>query len=176
VEARRPRRAAGDGRQCRSLLRGRHHQPAKRGEQHALFDLHVRDFNATGMTATELIKIAYNVRGRQVLGGPPWLNQTRYDVVAKPDTPGLPSEDQSRVMVHKLLTERFHLVSHASQQDFPVLALTLDPKAPGPTPSACLTSTTPNPPFSRAWDHLPRNEATDLPSMTSSVGIARSPD
>jgi uncharacterized protein (TIGR03435 family) len=87
------------------------------------------------MTATELIKVAYNVRGREVLGGPPWLNETRYDVVAEPDTPGLPSEDQSRLMVHKLLTERFHLVSHTSQQDFPVMALTLDPKGPRPMPS-----------------------------------------
>jgi uncharacterized protein (TIGR03435 family) len=110
-------------------------KPAKLDEQHALFDLHARQFNATGMTATELIKIAYNVRGRQVLGGPSWLNQTRYDVVAEPDTPGRPSEDQSRLMVHKLLTERFHLVSRTSQQDFPVMALTLDPKAPRPTPS-----------------------------------------
>jgi uncharacterized protein (TIGR03435 family) len=110
-------------------------KPALPEEAHALYDLRARQFNATGMTATELIKVAYNVRGRQVLGGPPWLNQTRYDVVAEPDTPGLPSEDQSRLMVHKLLTERFHLVSHTSQQDFPVMALTLDPKASRPTPS-----------------------------------------
>jgi uncharacterized protein (TIGR03435 family) len=110
-------------------------KPAKLDEQHALFDLHARQFNATGMTATELIKVAYNVRGRQVLGGPPWLNDTRYDVVAEPDTPGLPSEDQTRSMVHKLLIERFHLVSHAGQQDYPVMALTLDPKGPPPKPS-----------------------------------------
>jgi uncharacterized protein (TIGR03435 family) len=110
-------------------------KPAKLDEQHALYDLRARQFNATGMTATELIKVAYNVRGRQVLGGPPWLNETRYDVVAEPDTPGLPSEDQSRLMVHKLLTERFHLVSHTDRQPFPVMALALDPKGPHPTPS-----------------------------------------
>jgi uncharacterized protein (TIGR03435 family) len=110
-------------------------KPAKLDEQHALFDLRARPFNATGMTAEELIKVAYNVRGRQVLGGPPWLNDTRYDVVAEPDTPGLPSEEQTRSMVHKLLSERFHLVSHTGQQDYPVMALTLDPKGPPPKPS-----------------------------------------
>lgn len=110
-------------------------KPAGIDEQHALFDLRARKFNATGMTATELIKVAYNVRGRQVLGGPPWLNDTRYDVVAEPDTPGLPSEDQTRSMVHKLLIERFHLVCHTGQQDYPVMALTLDPKGPPPKPS-----------------------------------------
>jgi uncharacterized protein (TIGR03435 family) len=110
-------------------------KPASPDAQHSLYDLHARDLNGTGFTATELIKIAYNVRGRQVLGGPSWLNQTRYDIVAKPDTPGQPSEDQTRLMVRKLLTERFHLVSHTAQQDYPVLALTLDPKAPRPTPT-----------------------------------------
>ena len=110
-------------------------KPSNPDLQHSLYDLRTRDLKGTGFTVTELIKIAYNVRGRQVLGGPPWLNQTRYDILAKPDTPGQPSVDQTRLMVHKLLTERFHLVSHTSQQDFPVLALTLDPKAPRPTPS-----------------------------------------
>ncbi len=79
--------------------------------------------------------MGYNVRGLQLLGGPQWLNQTRYDIVAKPDTLGQPSVDQTRLMVHKLLIERFHLVSHTSQQDFPVLALTLDPKAARLTPT-----------------------------------------
>jgi uncharacterized protein (TIGR03435 family) len=110
-------------------------KPSGPDEQHSLYDLSARDFNGKGITAMELIKVAYNVRGRQVLGGPPWLNQTRYDIVAKPDTPGQPTIDQTRVMVHKLLTERFHLVSHTSEEDYPVLALTLNPKRPPPTPS-----------------------------------------
>jgi hypothetical protein len=115
-------------------------KPAKLDEQHASFNLRARQFNATGMTATELIKIAYNVRGRQVLGGPSWLNQTRYDIVAVPDSPGLPSEAQNRAMVHKLLTERFHLASHTGQQLYPVMALTLDPKVPPPSPATPITT------------------------------------
>jgi len=110
-------------------------KPATPDEAHALFNLRARNFSATGVTATELIKIAWNVRGRQVIGGPPWLNDKRYDIVAEPDTPGLPSEEQNRVMVHKLLTERFHLQAHTGQQDYPVLALTIDPKAPRPVPA-----------------------------------------
>ena len=110
-------------------------KPGSPDEQHSLYDLSARDFKGTGITAEELIKVAYNVRGRQVLGGPAWLNQTRYDIVAKPDTPGQPTRDQTRVMVHKLLTERFHLVSHVEQKEYPVLALTLDPKRPPPPPS-----------------------------------------
>jgi uncharacterized protein (TIGR03435 family) len=110
-------------------------KPATADEQHPIFDLRAHRFNATGTSAKELIKVAWNIRGRQVIGGPPWLEDHKYDIIAEPDTPGLPSEAQSRLMVRKLLTERFHLVAHTDQQLYPVLALTLDPKAPRPVPS-----------------------------------------
>ena len=110
-------------------------KPTGPDENNTLFDLHARKFASQHTSAKELIKIAYNVRGRQVLGGPSWLEETKFDVIAEPDTPGMPSEAQNRLMVHKLLNERFHLVSHTEQQPFPVLALTLDPKATPPTPS-----------------------------------------
>jgi uncharacterized protein (TIGR03435 family) len=105
------------------------------GPSPVIFNLRARKFTAQGVSAKELIKIAYNLRGRQVLGGPSWLEETKFDIAAKPDTPGLPSEDQNRTMVRKLLAERFHLVCHTSQQTFPVFALTLDPKGTRPTPS-----------------------------------------
>jgi uncharacterized protein (TIGR03435 family) len=110
-------------------------KPATPDEQHPVFDLRAHRFNATGTSAKELIKVAWNIRGRQVIGGPPWLEDKKFDIVAEPDTPGLPSEEQSRAMVRKLLVERFHLVAHTAQQDYPILALTLDPKAPRPAPS-----------------------------------------
>ncbi len=110
-------------------------KPATPDEAHALFNLRARNFSATGTSAIELIKVAWNVRGRQVLGGPPGLGDKKYDIVTEPDTPGLPSEEQTCVMVRKLLTERFHLQAHTGQQDYPVLAFTLDPKAPRPVPA-----------------------------------------
>ena len=110
-------------------------KPTGPDENETLFDLRARNFSAQHTSAKELIKIAYNVRGRQVIGGPAWLEETKFDVLGKPDTPGQPSEAQNRAMVHKLLTERFHLVSHTDQQPYAVLALTLDPKSPLPSPS-----------------------------------------
>jgi uncharacterized protein (TIGR03435 family) len=38
-------------------------------------------------------------------------------------------------MVRKLLAERFNLAAHTGQQVYPVLALTLDTKAPRPVPA-----------------------------------------
>ena len=104
-------------------------KPTGPDENNTLFDLRSRKFTSQHTSAKELIKIAYNLRGRQVIGGPSWLEEDKFDIVAEPDTPGMPSEQQVRSMVRKLLEDRFHLVVHTGEQPFTVLAVTLDPKA-----------------------------------------------
>lgn len=140
-------------------------KPATADEQHANFDLRSHRFTATGTSAKELIKIAWNLRGRQVIGGPPWLEDKKFDIVAEPDTPGRPSEQQSRVMVRKLLAERFNLQAHTEQQLYPVLALTLDPKAPRPTPS--------DPKFSDSVNIYGRRDGDDIVLHVSGATIAQ---
>jgi uncharacterized protein (TIGR03435 family) len=110
-------------------------KPASPEEIHPVFDPQAPEFRATGTSAGELIKIVYKIRGRQIINMPPWVADSKFDIVAKPDTPGVPSEDQTRVMVRKLLTERFHLVCHTGTQDFPALVMTLNSKGPAPKPS-----------------------------------------
>jgi uncharacterized protein (TIGR03435 family) len=110
-------------------------KPAPPEEQHPVWNLQAPEFHATGMSAGELIKIVYKIRGRQIINMPAWVADSKFDITAKPDTPGVPSEDQTRVMIRKLLAERFHLVCHTGTQDFSVLTMTLDPKGPRPTPS-----------------------------------------
>ncbi len=129
------------------------------------YNLTGRPFIAHGISATELIKIAYNMRGRQVIGGPSWMGQSTYDVTGVPDTPGKPSEDQTRVMVRKLLAERFQLVARAEKQEFPVLALTLDPKGPRPTPS--------DPNLNVGGNILTRQDGDDMLYQFSGVTIAQ---
>ncbi|MGD0738372.1 MAG: TIGR03435 family protein [Terracidiphilus sp.] len=129
-------------------------KPANPDEQHPVFDLRAHTFSATGTSAKELIKTAWNIRGRQVIGGPPWLEDKKFDIVAEPDTPGKPSEEQSRVMIRKLLIERFNLQAYTAQQDYPVLALTLDPKAPPPTPS--------DPKFNESLSMYGRRDGDDI--------------
>jgi len=96
------------------------------------FILGRREFKAANCTASELIKIAYFVRGRQVDGGPKWLREQKYDVVAQTDSDiaGQPSEAQTRVMVRKLLEERFGLKVHLTQREFTVYAMVVDKPSP----------------------------------------------
>ena len=95
---------------------------------HAQWILGRRHFTAANCTAMELIKIAYFVRGRQVLNGPKWINEQKWDVVAETDSdiPGQPSEAQTRVMVRKLLEQRFGLKVHLTQKEFTVYAMVVD--------------------------------------------------
>lgn len=92
------------------------------------FILGRREFKAANCSATELIKIAYFVRGKQVEGGPKWISDRKWDVVAETDsdTPGEPSEAQTRAMVRKLLEERFGLKVRLSQRDFSVYAMVVE--------------------------------------------------
>ena len=110
-------------------------KPALPEEQHPIWNMQALEFHATGTNAAELIKMVYKIRGRQIINAPPWVESDKFDITAKPDTPGVPTDDQSRVMIRKLLSERFHLACHTGTQDFPVLVMTLDPKGTRPTPS-----------------------------------------
>lgn len=75
---------------------------------------------------TELIKFAYGIHGRQISGGPSWVESEKYDILAKPDTPGVPGIGQLRSMVQKLLAERFALEFHREKKELSAYVLTVD--------------------------------------------------
>jgi uncharacterized protein (TIGR03435 family) len=89
-----------------------------------------RLFQARDNTVADLIRFSYQVRQRQIEGGPSWINELHFEVSGEPDEPGLPSLDQQRLMLRKLLAERFRLGVHIVQKDFPVYALVVDKSPP----------------------------------------------
>lgn len=94
-----------------------------------------RLYQARDRTVADLIRFAYNVRQRQIDGGPSWMNTLKFDIVGEPDTPGLPSDDQLRLMLKKLLAERFGLKLHIEKRDFAVYALVVHKSPPKVTAS-----------------------------------------
>ena len=80
---------------------------------------------ATDASLAYLIKFAYQVHPRQITKGPAWLDTDKYDLTAKPDMPGQPSLPQMRMMVQKLLADRFQLSFHREKKEMPAYAITV---------------------------------------------------
>jgi uncharacterized protein (TIGR03435 family) len=74
-----------------------------------------------GYTLRELIMFTYGVTDDMISGGPKWVGEDRFDIVAKAPT-GAP-DDALRSMMKALLGDRFRLVTH--QEDKPMAAYVL---------------------------------------------------
>ena len=82
-----------------------------------------QDVTTTNVTVSWMIKLAYNVHANQISGGPSWLDSERYDTVGRSDTPGEPNRDQMKLMIQKLLGDRFQLRFHTEKKELPVYAM-----------------------------------------------------
>ena len=79
-------------------------------------------FTVRNASILRLICWAYDTPQFQVTG-PDWLRDVRFDVVAKSSSGG--DDDRLRLMLRKLLADRFGLKAHADQQEMQVYAVTL---------------------------------------------------
>jgi uncharacterized protein (TIGR03435 family) len=79
----------------------------------------------TNVTVHDLINLAYWLHPKQLTGGPAWTESDKFDMAGKPDAPGQPNVDQMKVMIQKLLTDRFQLKFHFEKRELPVYAVRL---------------------------------------------------
>jgi bla regulator protein blaR1 len=84
----------------------------------------------TNMPLRQLITFAFQLQQQQLVGGPSWIANDRFDIVAKmegdpaPVAPGA-GPDPLMLAMRTLLTERFKLVFHKETRELDVYALTL---------------------------------------------------
>ena len=93
----------------------------------------------TNMAARQLVTFAYGLGQWQLIGGPGWLADDKYDVTAKmqgnPEWggPGTGQPDPISLAMRKLLAERFKLKLHTEMRDLDAYALVMvKPGTPGP--------------------------------------------
>ena len=79
----------------------------------------------TNVTVHDLINLAYWLHPKQLTGGPAWTESDKFDMAGKPDAPGQPSVDQMKVMIQKLLADRFRLKFHFEKRELPLYAVRL---------------------------------------------------
>ncbi|HEX4277301.1 MAG TPA: TIGR03435 family protein [Bryobacteraceae bacterium] len=72
-----------------------------------------------------LITLAYSLHAHQIVGGAGWLDSEKYDVTGLPDTPGQPSRDQLKLMIQKLLADRFQLKFHMEKKELKAYTITV---------------------------------------------------
>jgi len=102
-------------------------------------------FSAINMTLRELVSIVYPTEGgrfrhaSQLVGGPGWFNSARFDIIARAEgfrgdtnRPGFTATDTEResvervrLMVRRLLSERFKLRVHAEKRQMPIYELVM---------------------------------------------------
>jgi uncharacterized protein (TIGR03435 family) len=79
------------------------------------------------MPVRALITFAYQLQPNQLIGGPPWLDRDRFDVVAKVDGDVRPAAgggpDRVMLAMRTLLEERFQLAIHPETRELDVFAL-----------------------------------------------------
>jgi uncharacterized protein (TIGR03435 family) len=84
-------------------------------------------------TLRNIIRNVWGLQGFQIVGGPDWINNDRWDINAKaPESLIRQTQQQSQqqqqqlmLMMRTLLADRFKLVVHNEKRDMPVYALVL---------------------------------------------------
>ena len=72
-------------------------------------------------TMVDLIRTAYTIDAERVLGGPNWLENDLFDVIAK--VPAGTTADAAKPMLQSLLKDRFKLTFHNDTQSIPAYGL-----------------------------------------------------
>jgi uncharacterized protein (TIGR03435 family) len=98
--------------------------------------------NLINLTLRELIYLAYQTQDRLLVGGPAWMNDARFDIVAT--TADGAAQAPILTLVRQLLADRFHLVMHREVREMPIYELQLlrgDGRlGRGLIPTTCVTS------------------------------------
>ncbi|RRA49589.1 TIGR03435 family protein [Acidipila sp. EB88] len=100
-------------------------KPSRPEERGPRFMFNHRRFSVVAATLDQLVQFAYSVQEKEVAGAPDWFRTATYDIAAQPNGNGEPSIQQWRVMVRKLMADRFQLRFHNEKREMAVYALTV---------------------------------------------------
>ncbi len=90
-----------------------------------VFTLRGLDIVTINTTLNDLITMAYNLHAKQITGAPAWLESEKFDLTGRPDTPGQPNVEQMKIMIQKLLADRFQLKFHREKKVLAAYGITV---------------------------------------------------
>jgi uncharacterized protein (TIGR03435 family) len=84
-----------------------------------------RNLITVDSSLADLMMFAYSAQMKQIIGAPDWIERNRYDISATPDQEGTPTAEQVRIMIRKLLADRFQLKFHHDKRELSAFVLTV---------------------------------------------------
>jgi uncharacterized protein (TIGR03435 family) len=100
-------------------------KPSSPAEQAKGYKFAGQTFTMSGYSIAEVIEFAFDVKETQLVGGPAWLRNEKYDIMGKQDLQGLPNLLQIKKMLQRLLTERCQLTFRHEMKELAVYELSV---------------------------------------------------
>ena len=110
-------------------------KPSDPAAQGKLFTIRGRDFLTINTSLSDIIVFAYGIHAKQIINAPAWVETDKFDVTGKPEGEGQANLDQYRVMMQKLLADRFKLTFHRDKKELSVYTITIGKNGPKLTKS-----------------------------------------
>jgi uncharacterized protein (TIGR03435 family) len=105
-------------------------KPSKPGQPGKLFTFRGRSLVTINTSMNDLVTFAYGLHTKQIIGAPDWFATDLFDIDEVPDVSGRPSLRQMRMLLQKLLADRFKLTIHHEQRELSGYILTVAPGGP----------------------------------------------
>lgn len=101
-------------------------------EERLVITVKGRQFVTKASSLDDLIAFAYGVHANQIIGGPSWLKTEKYDLTAQSDLESLSQVNgqQLKLMVQKLLADRFGLAFHRAKKRLSVFTIVIGKTGP----------------------------------------------
>jgi uncharacterized protein (TIGR03435 family) len=94
------------------------------------FGIRGRTLSTRNTSLDDLIEYAYDVHLKQIVDGPAWMDENKFDLTAVPDKEGDPSSQQWKSMLKKLLADRFQLKFHHDKRELSVFVMSVAKDGP----------------------------------------------
>jgi uncharacterized protein (TIGR03435 family) len=88
------------------------------------------------MSLNDLIEFTWDIRESQIENRQGWMRMEKWNIEAKPNTPGAPNRNQLKEMVRTLLAEKFALKFHEEKPNMPAYVLEVGKDGPNMAKSA----------------------------------------
>jgi len=110
-------------------------KPSDPQAQGKVFTMRGRDFLTINTSLSDMVVFAYGIHAKQIIDAPAWVETVKFDVTGKPEGEGQANLDQYRVMMQKLLADRFKLTFHRDKKELAVYTIVIGKNGPKLTKS-----------------------------------------